>query len=255
VTISIGSLTLSTPLILGTGGARRLSDIEAAIEASGVNVATVAVRRFQPGASSLYEVLLAHDVTPLPNTAGSHAASEAVMLAELAREALEVPWVKLEVVIDDTTLLPDPIELVRATEQLVQRGFEVFAYTNDDPATARLVEQAGAVAVMPLASPIGSGMGIQNRHNLVAIVEAATVPVIVDAGIGAPSDAALSLELGADAVLVASAIMRAADPARMARAMALAVEAGALARAAGRIPARPLAVASSPVEGMPNLSL
>lgn len=255
MTVTIGRLTLGSPLILGTGGARRLDDIEAAVVASGASVATVAIRRYQPGASSVYDVLARHHVTPLPNTAGAHSAHEAIVLAELAREALGVDWVKLEVVIDDRTLLPDPLELVRATEALSTRGFDVLAYTNDDPATARLVERAGAVAVMPLASPIGSGLGIQNPRNLEAIVADAGVPVVVDAGIGAPSDAALALELGADAVLVASAIMRAEDPAVMARAIALAVEAGALARRAGRIPAQPLAVASSPVEGLPNVSL
>ncbi len=248
MSLTIGSLSLDSPLILGTGGARRLDDIEA-------SVATVALRRYRPGASSLYELLARLGVTPLPNTAGAHTASEAVLLAELGREALGVPFVKLEVVIDDRSLLPDPVELVRATEQLSARGFEVLAYTNDDPATAALLERAGAVAVMPLASPIGSGLGIQNPRNLVAIVEGASVPVVVDAGIGAPSDAALALELGADAVLVASAIMRAHDPAAMAQAMALAVEAGRLARAAGRIPRQPLALASSPTEGLPNLSI
>jgi thiazole synthase len=255
MSLAIGSLTLDLPLILGTGGARRLDDIEAAIVASGAQIATVAIRRYQPGASSLYEVLARHGVVPLPNTAGAHSAQEALVLAELAREALEVPWVKLEVVIDDRSLLPDPLELIRATEALVERGFEVLAYTNDDPATAQLVERAGACAVMPLASPIGSGLGIQNPRNLEAIVAGASVPVVVDAGIGAPSDAALALELGADAVLVASAITRAEDPARMARAMALAVQAGALARAAGRIPAQPYALASSPAEGIPNVAL
>jgi thiazole synthase len=173
-----------------------------------------------------------------------------VQTAQLAREALETDWVKLEVVADDHTLLPDPVELLDAAQQLVALGFTVLPYTNDDPVLARRLEQAGCVAVMPLGSPIGTGLGIRNPHNVELIVSESGVPVILDAGIGTASDAALAMELGCDAVLLASAVTRAQDPAAMATAMARAVEAGRLARLAGRIPRRFHAHASSPTEGM-----
>ena len=176
----------------------------------------------------------------LPNTAGCFTAREAVTTARLAREALETDWVKLEVIGDDKTLLPDPAELLEAAETLVGEGFTVLPYTNDDPILARRLEDAGCAAVMPLGSPIGSGMGIHNPYNLRLIVEQARVPVILDAGIGTASDAALAMEAGCDAVLLASAISRAADPVAMAAAMRKAVEAGFEARGAGRIPRRPL---------------
>jgi thiazole synthase len=177
-----------------------------------------------------------------------------VITAQLAREAFETDWVKLEVIGDDKTLLPDPAELLEAAETLVADGFTVLPYTNDDPILARRLEDIGCAAVMPLGSPIGSGMGILNPYNLRLIREQASVPVILDAGIGTASDAALAMEAGADAVLLASAISRAADPARMARAMRLAIEAGRSAFEAGRIPRRLYAEPSSPVEGVPELS-
>jgi thiazole synthase len=171
----------------------------------------------------------------------------------VAREALETDWVKLEVIADERTLLPDPVELLEAAQTLVGLGFTVLPYTNDDPVVARRLQQAGCAAVMPLGSPIGTGLGIGNPHNLELIVAEAQVPVILDAGIGTASDAALAMELGCDGVLLASAVTRAQDPVRMARAMAAAVEAGRLARLAGRIPRRHHARASSPTDGMPVL--
>ena len=185
-------------------------------------------------------------VRVLPNTAGCHSAREAVTTAQMAREVFGTPWVKLEVIADERTLLPDAIELVRAAEQLVDDGFIVLPYTNDDPVLARRLEATGCAAVMPLGSPIGTGLGIANPHNIEMIVDQAGVPVILDAGIGTASDATLAMELGCDAVLLATAVTRAADPAAMASAMAAAVRAGYLARRAGRIPKRFWAQASSP---------
>jgi thiazole synthase len=189
-------------------------------------------------------------VRVLPNTAGCRTAHEAVQTAQLAREALESDWVKLEVVADERTLLPDPVELLDAAQSLVAQGFQVLPYTNDDPVLARRLQQAGCVAVMPLGSPIGTGLGIANPHNIELIVSEAAVPVILDAGIGTASDAALAMELGCDGVLLASSVTRAQDPVAMATAMARAVEAGRLARLAGRIPKRFHAQPSSPTEGM-----
>jgi len=189
-------------------------------------------------------------VRVLPNTAGCRTSQEAVRTAQLAREALETDWVKLEVIADERTLLPDPVELLDAAQTLVAQGFQVLPYTNDDPILARRLQQAGCVAVMPLGSPIGTGLGIRNPHNIEMIVAEAQVPVILDAGIGTASDAALAMELGCDAVLLASAVTRAQHPAQMAEAMAAAVVAGRLARRAGRIPRRYHAQASSPTEGM-----
>ena len=188
----------------------------------------------------------------LPNTAGCYTARDALLTARLGREALGTDRVKLEILADDETLLPDVVELVDATEQLTNDGFEVYAYTSDDPAVARSLESAGAAAVMPLGAPIGTGLGILNPHNIELICSRATVPVILDAGVGTASDAALAMELGCDCVLLASAVTRAQDPALMATAMRSAVEAGYLARRAGRIPKRTLAegaLASSPMEG------
>jgi thiazole synthase len=189
-------------------------------------------------------------VRVLPNTAGCRTAFEAVRTAQLAREALETDWVKLEVIADERTLLPEPIELLDAAEQLVGLGFTVLPYTNDDPVLARRLQRIGCAAVMPLGSPIGSGLGIQNPHNIELIVSEAEVPVILDAGVGTASDAALAMELGCEGVLLASSVTRAQDPALMAEAMAAAVRAGRLARLAGRIPRRHHAQASSPLEGM-----
>jgi thiazole synthase len=190
----------------------------------------------------------------LPNTAGCFTARDAVTTARLAREALDTDWVKLEVIGDDRTLLPDATELLEAAETLVDDGFTVLPYTSDDPVLAARLEDAGCAAVMPLGSPIGSGMGIANPYNLRLILERARVPVILDAGIGTASDAAIAMELGCAGILLASAISRAEDPERMAAAMRLAVEAGRLAHEAGRIPRRLYAEASTPLEGVAELS-
>ena len=245
--------TLSSRLIVGTGGAPSLDVLKRVLGASATALTTVAMRRAAPaGAGSLLGMLAQAGVHVVPNTAGCHTASEALFTARLGREALGTDWVKLEVVADDHTLLPDPVELIEAARLLVGDGFTVLPYTNDDPVIARQLERAGCAAVMPLGAPIGSGLGIRNPHNIAMIVEQAGVPVILDAGIGTASDAALAMELGCDAVLVASAITRAADPERMAHAMRLAVAAGHAARAAGRIPRRWYAHASSPVAGLPE---
>jgi thiazole synthase len=241
-------------LIFGTGGARSLQSLEAALVASGAEVATVALRRIDPGAKgSLMDVLERAGVRVLPNTAGCYTARDAITTARLARDAFETDWIKLEVIADEKTLLPDPVGLIAAAEELVRNGFTVLPYTNDDPVLARRLEDAGCAAVMPLGSPIGSGMGITNPYNLALIVEGASVPVILDAGIGTASDAALAMEAGCDGVLVASAITRARDPMAMADAMRKAVEAGRLAARAGRIPRRRYAESSTPTEGSPEL--
>jgi thiazole synthase len=250
----IDGVPLNSRLIMGTGGAPSLDGLGAALLASGTELTTVAMRRHSPGAAgSLFELLVEHGIRVLPNTAGCFTAREAVMTAELAREALETDWVKLEVIADEQTLLPDAVELVDATEQLVARGFKVFAYTNDDPVLALRLEHLGAVAVMPLGAPIGTGLGILNPHNIELIVARAGVPVVLDAGIGTASDAALALELGCDAVLLATAVTRAQDPVRMAEAFRHAVIAGRLAAQAGRIPKREHALASSAMDGRPDL--
>jgi thiazole synthase len=228
--------------------------MEAALEASGTEIVTVGLRRVDPGAQgSMLDLVERLGLFALPNTAGCYTARDAVRTARLAREAFETDWVKLEVIGDDRTLLPDAVELVAAAETLVDEGFTVLPYTNDDPVLARRLEDAGCAAVMPLGSPIGSGAGIRNPYNLRIIVEAASVPVILDAGIGTASDAALAMELGCDGVLLASSVSRAADPARMAAAMRRAVEAGYEARRAGRIPRRLHAEASTPDEGLADL--
>ena len=242
-------------LIIGSGGFRNLDVMAEAVRASGAEMATVAMRRVDPASpGSPVEVLEDCGCSILPNTAGCFTARDAVTTARLAREALETDWVKLEVIGDDKTLLPDAAELLDAAETRVADGFIVLPYTNDDPVLARRLEDVGCAAVMPLGSPIGSGMGIRNPYNLRLIVEAARVPVILDAGIGTASDAALALEAGCDGVLLASAISRAKDPAAMAQAMRLAVEAGWLARQAGRIPKRHFAESSSPMEGVAELT-
>ena len=199
--------------------------------------------------ASLIDVLTGTGVQVLPNTAGCHTARDAVLTAKLAREAFATDWIKLEVIGDEDTLLPDAPELLRAAEELVEEGFTVLPYTTDDPVLARRLQDVGCAAVMPLGSPIGSGMGIRNPYNLALIREAVQVPVVLDAGVGTASDAALAMELGCDAVMAASAIARAQDPVRMARAMSAAVQAGRLARTAGRIPRRFYASASTPEEG------
>jgi thiazole synthase len=245
---------LASRLIMGTGGATSHEALEAALVASGTALTTVAMRRVDPtAAGSVLDVVRRLGLRVLPNTAGCRTAAEAVMTARLAREALGTDWVKLEVVADDRTLLPDPVELLDAAEQLVDDGFVVLPYTNDDPVVAARLQSIGCAAVMPLGSPIGTGLGIRNPHNIAMIVEQSRIPVVLDAGIGTASDAALAMELGCDAVLVASAVTRAQQPAVMAAAMARAVEAGRLARRAGRIPQRWHAEASSPLAGLADL--
>ena len=247
----IAGVELPSRLILGTGGAPSLHVIDETLRASGTAMCTVAMRRVDGSSGgTVLDVIDRLGVRVLPNTAGCRTAREAVRTAQLAREALETDWVKLEVVADERTLLPDPVELLDAAQLLVAEGFTVLPYTNDDPVLARRLQQAGCAAVMPLGSPIGTGLGISNPHNIELIVSEATVPVILDAGIGTASDAALAMELGCDAVLLASAVTRAQDPAAMAEAMRAAVHAGRLARLAGRIPMRRHAQASSPTEGM-----
>ncbi|MDT2008448.1 thiazole synthase [Rhodococcus opacus] len=222
---------------MGTGGAANLTVLEEALVASGTELTTVAMRRVDAaGGTGVLDLLRRLDIAPLPNTAGCRGAAEAVLTAQLAREALETDWVKLEVIADERTLMPDAIELVSAAEQLVDDGFVVLPYTTDDPVLARRLEDVGCVAVMPLGSPIGTGLGIANPHNIEMIVDGAGVPVILDAGIGTASDATLAMELGCDAVLLATAVTRAKDPALMASAMRGAVVAGYEARHAGRIP-------------------
>jgi thiazole synthase len=234
-------------LITGTGGASNLAVLEKALVASCTELTTVAMRRADAGGrTGVLDLLDRLGIEALPNTAGCRTAAEAVLTAQLAREALGTNWIKLEVVADEDTLLPDPVELLDAAEQLVADDFVVLAYTNDDPVLALRLEEIGCAAVMPLGSPIGTGLGIRNPHNIEMIVSRASVPVVLDAGIGTASDAALAMELGCAAVLLATAVTRAHDPQRMAAAMRSAVEAGRLAYQAGRIPRRFWAQASSP---------
>ncbi|MBN9746797.1 thiazole synthase [Amycolatopsis sp. A1MSW2902] len=243
----IGEHKLSSRLIIGTGGAANLEVLERALVASGTQLTTVAMRRADAeGGSGVLELLRRLDIELLPNTAGCRTAAEAVLTAQLAREALETNLIKLEVHADDRTLLPDPLETLEAAERLVADGFTVFAYTNDDPVLALRLEEVGCAAVMPLGAPIGTGLGIRNPHNIELIVSRASVPIVLDAGIGTASDATLAMELGCSAVLLSTAVTRAADPERMALAMRSAVEAGYLARGAGRVPQRFWAQASSP---------
>jgi thiazole synthase len=254
-TWELGGRQWTSRLIAGTGGFRSLAQMEAALQAAGTEIVTVALRRIDPAAEgSVLDVIDRLGLFVLPNTAGCYTARDAVRTAKLAREAFSTDWIKLEVIGDDRTLFPDAVELVDAAEQLVADGFTVLPYTNDDPILARRLEQAGCAAVMPLGSPIGSGAGIRNPYNIAIITERAEVPVILDAGIGTASDAAQALELGCDAVLAASAIFGAEDPVAMATALRRAVEAGDLARRAGRIPRRTHAEASTAYEGLPDLT-
>ncbi len=250
----LGGRAWTSRLIAGTGGFRSLEQMEQALEAAGTEIVTVALRRIDPDAKgSVLDVLDRLGLFTLPNTAGCYTARDAVRTAQLAREAFETDWIKLEVIGDDRTLFPDAVELVDAAETLVGEGFTVLPYTNDDPILARRLEEAGCVAVMPLGSPIGSGAGIRNPYNIAIIAERASVPVILDAGIGTASDAALAMELGCSAVLAASSIFGAADPTAMATALRLAVEAGHAAHRAGRIPRRTHAEASTTYQGLPEL--
>lgn len=250
--LTIAGTALPSRLLLGTGGLPSPALLEPVLDAARPGLVTVSVRRTSgSGASGLLATLRRRGERILPNTAGCLSAREAVLTAELAREALETGWVKLEVVGDESSLLPDVVELVEAAEQLVLRGFTVLPYTTADAVVARRLVDAGCAAVMPLGSPIGSGLGVLDPHaveQLVAAVDGA-VPVVLDAGVGTASDAALALELGCDAVLAATAVTRAADPVAMATALRLGVEAGHAARHAGRIPRRTTARSSSPLAG------
>ena len=246
----IAGRTFGSRLILGTGGFPRLETLAEAIRASGTELVTVALRRVDPGQrGSVIDVIEEAGVQLLPNTAGCYTARDAVATARLAREAFETDWIKLEVIGDERTLLPDAPELLRAAEELIAEGFVVLPYTNDDPILGGRLQDVGCAAVMPLGSPIGSGMGIRNAYNLSILRERVSVPLVLDAGVGTASDAALAMELGCDAVLCASAISRAEDPVAMARAIRLGCEAGRLAHRAGRIPRRLYAQASTPEEG------
>ncbi|WP_043659596.1 thiazole synthase [Thermocrispum municipale] len=243
----IGDQKFDSRLIIGTGGASSLSVLERTLVASGTQLTTVAMRRTDAeGGSGVLELIRRLGIRLLPNTAGCRSAADAVLTAQLAREALETNWVKLEVHADDRTLLPDPVETLEAAERLVADGFTVLVYTNDDPVLALQLEEAGCAAVMPLGAPIGTGLGIRNPHNIELIVARASVPIILDAGIGTASDAALAMELGCDGVLLSTAVTRAEDPVGMATAMKHGVIAGRYARLSGRVPKRFWAHASSP---------
>lgn len=248
--LRIGQHDLASAFFLGTGGLPSLSLLGDVLDAAEPGLVTVAIRRASSVAEGgLLEILTASGIPLLPNTAGCLSAREAVLTAHLAREALGVDWVKLEVIGDEASLLPDAIGLLEAAEALVRDGFTVLPYTTDDPVLARRLQDVGCAAVMPLGSPIGTGLGILNPYAIEAIVAAVTVPVVLDAGVGTASDAALAMELGCSAVLAATAVTRADDPVAMATALRLGVQAGAAARRAGRIPRRDIARASSPTEG------
>ncbi|WP_129360457.1 MULTISPECIES: thiazole synthase [Micrococcaceae] len=248
--LRIGDYELVNRLIMGTGGATDLTSLEDALVASGTSLTTVAVRRYNPDTkTSVFALLEKLGIDVLPNTAGCYTARDAILTANLAREALETDLIKVEVIADEDTLLPDVVETLRVTETLAEQGFTPLVYTTDDPSVALRLESVGAAAVMPMGSPIGTGLGILNPYNIELIATRASVPVIVDAGIGTASEAAQAMELGCDAVLVASAVTRARDSRAMGLAMRRGVEAGYLAREAGRIPRRTEALASSPVQG------
>jgi thiazole synthase len=251
----IAGRSYSSRLLTGTGKFKDFDETRRATDAAGAQIVTVALRRVNLGqdenAPNLLDVLPPDRFTILPNTAGCYTAQDAVRTCQLARELLDGhKLVKLEVLGDEKTLFPDVVQTLAAAETLVADGFDVMVYTSDDPILARRLEQIGCVAVMPLAAPIGSGLGIQNKWNLLEIIENAKVPVLVDAGVGTASDAAIAMELGCDGVLMNTAIAGAKDPVRMARAMNLAVRAGRDAFLAGRIPRKRNASASSPVDGL-----
>jgi thiazole synthase len=251
--LTIAGRVFRSRLFLGTGKYPDFQTMATALDVSGTEVVTVALRRVnldERGRGSLLDFVDQDRYLLLPNTAGCYTADEAVRTARLARELGGWDWVKLEVIGDKKTLFPDNVELLRATEKLVAEGFIVLPYTNDDPVVCKKLEELGAAAVMPLGAPIGSGMGVRNPANLRIIIEQSKVPVIVDAGVGTASDAALAMELGADGVLMNTAIAEAKEPLRMAKAMKLAVEAGWLAAHAGRIPRKLYASASSPMTGL-----
>jgi thiazole synthase len=250
----IAGVEYRSRLLVGTGKYKDLEQTRAAIEASGAEIVTVAIRRTnigqRPGEPNLLDVISPERFTLLPNTAGCYTAEDAVRTCRLARELLDGhELVKLEVLGDEKTLFPDIVQTIKATEILVRDGFQVMVYTNDDPIMARRFEDMGCVAVMPLAAPIGSGLGIRNPYNIMTIVENAGVPILVDAGVGTASDAAIAMELGCDGVLMNTAIAGAKEPVLMAAAMKKAIEAGREAYCAGRIPRKRFASASSPLEG------
>lgn len=253
-TLQIGKYTLGSRLIVGSGKYDSFETTKAATLASGSELITVAVRRLNitnPNEPNLRDTFADTNVKFLPNSAGCTTAEEAITLFRLTREATGIDLIKLEVIGDtQKTLYPDVLETIKACEVLAKDGFTIMAYTSDDPIMARRLEDAGVHAIMPLAAPIGSGLGVQNRYNIVFVREAVKVPIIVDAGIGCASDAALAMELGADGVLTNTAIAQAQNPMLMAEAMKNAVIAGRLSYLAGRIPKRPYATASSPVDGM-----
>lgn len=252
--LMIAGKTYSSRLLVGTGKYRNLEETQGAIQASGTDIVTVAVRRSNigqtPGEPNLLDIIPPSCYTLLPNTAGCYSAEEAVRTCRLARELLDGhDLVKLEVLGDEKTLFPDLIETYKAAERLIKENFKVMVYTNDDPIAAKRLEAMGCVAVMPLAAPIGSGLGIQNAYNILEIVHNATVPILVDAGVGTASDAAVAMEMGCDGVLMNTAIAGAQNPILMASAMKKAIEAGREAYLAGRIPRKRYASASSPMEG------
>jgi len=247
----LGGVALRSRLVVGTARYPSVQVMLDALAASGTNMVTVALRRVSPGSGpeNLYRILADHGYHILPNTAGCYTVKDAVLTAELAREALGTSLIKLELIADDETLLPDVVQLLEAARILVHEGFVVLPYTNDDPVTAQKLEDIGCAAIMPLAAPIGSGLGIRNPHNLQMIRSRVRTPVVVDAGVGTASDVAIVLELGCDAVLLNSAIARAHDPVRMARAVRHAAVAGREAFLAGRMPRRMLADPTSPMAG------
>ena len=252
--LTIAGIDYQSRLLVGTGKYRDLEETRAAVEASGAQIITVAVRRTNigqtPGEPNLLEVLPPDRYTYLPNTAFCYTAKDAVRTCRLARELLDGhDLVKLEVLGDEKTLFPDIVQTIAAAEVLIKDGFQVMVYTNDDPVVAKRFEAMGCVAVMPLAAPIGSGLGIRNPYNILTIVESAEVPILVDAGVGTASDAAVAMELGCDGVLMNTAIAGAKQPVMMASAMKKAIEAGREAFLAGRIPRKRFASASSPIDG------
>ncbi len=251
--LEVAGRRFSSRLIIGSGKYKDFKQTAEVLEASGAEIITVAVRRvniLDPNEENLLDYLDLSRVTVLPNTAGCYTAEEAIRTSRLAREAGISDLVKLEVIGCKKTLFPDNHALLEATEVLVKEGFVVMPYTNDDPVICRQLEEAGAACVMPLGAPIGSGLGIRNPYNIRIILEQATLPIIVDAGVGTASDASIAMELGCDAVLMNTAIAEAENPIGMARAMKLAVESGRLAYLAGRMPRRLYATASSPLEGL-----